>query len=97
MSINEESQKPGIYEVTQGQYQGAAIFLIEVSEPEESEFIYLTIYNPDSKESHEISLDEWNLMLAEDGLTWKQDIPDEIKDQYLTGGFGLIAGLEESQ
>ena len=93
MSIN-EMFKPGIYRVTQGQYQGAALFLIEVSDPEESEFTYLTIYNPDSKESHEVTSEEWLVMAKEDGLVWAEEIPDEVKDEYLTGGFALINGLE---
>ena len=84
----------GIYEVTQGEYKGAAIFLIEVSEPEESEFVYLTIYNPDTEESHEVTLDAWNVMCTEDKLERVSDIPEEIKDKFLTGGFGLINGLE---
>ena len=85
--------KPGVYEVTQGQYQGAALFLVEVSEPEESEFIYMTVFNPESEESHEISSAEWLAMVKEDGLSWKSGIPDEVKDMYLKGGFSLIDGL----
>ncbi|WP_029407550.1 hypothetical protein [Thiomicrorhabdus sp. Milos-T2] len=85
--------KPGVYEVTQGQYQGAALFLVEVSEPEESEFIYMTAFNPESEESHEIYSEEWTAMVIEDGLSRKEDIPDEIKDMYLKGGFSLIDGL----
>jgi len=93
--MNTQQEFPtGIYEVTQGEYTGAAIFLVEVSDPEESEFVYLTIYNPESKESHEITFDGWKLMQTEDGLKWADEIPEKIKDQYMTGGFGLIAGLE---
>ena len=93
--MNTQQEFPtGIYKVTKGEYSGAALFLVEVSDPEESEFVYLTIYNPDSEESHEITLDEWKIMLDEDDLEWIEEIPEEIKDQYLTGGFGLIAGLE---
>jgi len=92
LSLNEH--KPGIYLVTLGQYKGAAIFLIEVSEPEESDFIYMTIFNPESNDSHEISLDEWLLMIKEDGLEWKSDIPNEVKDMYLKGSFSLVDGLE---
>ncbi len=84
----------GIYKVTRGEYIDAAIFLVEISEPEESDFIYLTIFNPDSNESHEITLDEWNAMSDEDGLIWTSEIPNEIKDQYTNGEFGLIEGLE---
>lgn len=84
----------GIYEVTQGEYQGAALFLIDVSEPEDSEFVYLSIYNPDSKDTHEIVLDEWIEMMNEDGLKRVADIPDEIKDEFLTGSFGFIDGLK---
>ncbi|WP_040725036.1 hypothetical protein [Thiomicrorhabdus sp. Kp2] len=85
--------KPGVYEVTHGDYQGAAIFLIEVSEPEESEFVYMTIFNPGSEESHEISFDEWVVMVDEDGLIWRSEIPDEIKDMYLEGSFSTIDNL----
>ena len=83
----------GIYEVTQGEYKGAALFLIDVSEPEDSEFVYLSIYNPESKDTHEIVLDEWIEMVNEDGLKRASDIPDEIKDEFLTGRFGFIDGL----
>jgi len=86
--------KPGIYLVTKGQYEGAAIFLIEVSEPEESEFVYMTIFNPENEGSHEISFDEWNIMTKEDGLTWNSEIPDEVKDLYLKGNIALIKGLD---
>ena len=85
---------PGIYLVTKGQYEGAAIFLIEISEPEESEFVYMTIFNPESEESHEISFEEWMVMNNEDGLTWSSEIPDDIKDLYLQGSFSLIKGLD---
>lgn len=84
---------PGIYLVTKGQYEGAAIFLIEVSEPEEDEVAYMTIFNPESEESHEIPFDEWMVMNNEDGLTWNTAIPDEVKDLYLKGSFALIKGL----
>ncbi|MDX1352254.1 MAG: hypothetical protein R3254_04525 [Thiomicrorhabdus sp.] len=85
--------KPGIYEVTHGEYQGAAIFLVEVSEPEESDFIYMTIFNPGTEENHEISFEEWLVMVDEDGLVWRSDIPNDIKDKYLEGTFSLIDGL----
>ncbi|MBF6056884.1 MULTISPECIES: hypothetical protein [Thiomicrorhabdus] len=78
-----ENIKTGIYEVTVGEYVGAAILLMDVSDPEESEFVYLTIFNPDTGEDHEITNDEWKEMVQEDGLQWIEDIPDEIKDQYL--------------
>jgi hypothetical protein len=89
-----EDYKPGIYLVSQGQFKGAAIFLIEVSDPAESEFVYMTIFNPESKESHEISFDEWLQMVNEDGLNWSSEIPDEVKDMYLKGSFSLIEGLD---
>ncbi|WP_319379655.1 hypothetical protein [Thiomicrorhabdus sp.] len=75
--------KTGIYQVTMGEYVGAAILVMDVSDPQESDFTYLTIYNPDSGDEHEITHDEWQLMVKEDGLEWKQEIPNEIKDQYL--------------
>lgn len=79
------SIKTGIYKVTKGQYENAALFLVDIIEPEESEFVYLTIYNPDSEESHEIALEEWQAMSCEDGLEWDSPIPYDIKDQYLHG------------
>jgi len=77
--------KTGVYKVTKGEYINAALFLVDITEPEESEFVYLTIYNPDSEKSHEIALDEWLAMSSEDGLEWDSVIPDDIKDQYLHG------------
>lgn len=92
MSLQDEF-KPGVYRVTQGQFKDAAIFLVEVSDPEESDFTYMTIYNPDSKESHEVTSEEWQIMAKEDALVWDSEIPNEIKDAYISGGFGLITGL----
>ena len=54
----------------------------------------MTIFNPESEESHEISFDEWMIMNNEDGLTWNAVIPDEVKDLYLKGSFSLIKGLD---
>ncbi len=54
------SEKPkirtGTYKVTKGEYQSAELIVTKVESPEESEFVYLTIYNPDSDESHKIEL-----------------------------------------
>ena len=87
-----ENPQPGIYKVTKGQYIDAAIFLIDVSQPDESEFTYLTIYNPDSQESHEVPLQEWQIIASEDGLVWTASIPDDIKDEYVQGP---ISSLDE--
>lgn len=92
---NIHDYKPGIYLVTQGEYKDAAIFLIEISDPEESDFTYMTIFNPETEDSHEVSSEEWLVMAEEDGLKWQSDIPNEIKDIYLKGGnFAAIDGLE---
>jgi len=91
-NINE--YKTGVYMVTQGQFEGAALFLIEISDPEESDFTYMTIFNPESEESHEVAFDEWLEMAKQDGLTWKSEIPNEVKDKYLKGSFALIDGLD---
>ncbi len=87
------SFQPGVYKVTQGEFVNAAIFVIDIAEADESTPSYLTIYNPDSQESHEVSLDDWLIMVNEDGLELAGDIPDEIKDQALSGGLGFIKGL----
>ncbi|GKT12934.1 MAG: hypothetical protein ISEC1_P1926 [Thiomicrorhabdus sp.] len=85
--------KTGIYKVTKGEYIDAAIFLMEITQPEESEFTYFTVYNPDSSENHEIPMDEWQVIADEDGLTWASEIPDNIKDQYLLGSMSQMEGL----
>jgi len=94
-SVDKEAQsiKTGIYKVTQGEYNGAALFLVDISAPEESEFVYLTIYNPESEDSHEVSLGEWLQIAKEDSLEWQEDIPNEIKDKLLEGSFARITGL----
>jgi len=87
------SYKTGIYKVTKGKYIDAAIFLIDVSQPDESEFTYFTIYNPDSTDSHEIASDEWLVIVIEDGLVWHSDIPDDMKDEIMKGPFSNLADL----
>nr|BDD44847.1 hypothetical protein 2 [Piscirickettsiaceae bacterium] len=89
----EKLYQPGVYKVTKGQFIGAAVFMIDMNEAEENVPAYVTIYNPDSEENHEISMPEWHAMLNEDGLERVSDIPDEIKDKCLSGGLGFIKGL----
>lgn len=75
--------KPGVYEVTLGDYKGATLYLMHVSQPEDSEFIYLTIYNPGSNDCHEVEHEEWLEMVDEDGLSWYSEIPEDIKQDFL--------------
>lgn len=94
-----EEIKAGIYKVTQGEFSGAAILVMDVSTPDEAEFCYLTIYNPETKDSHELTEFDWQEMSEVDGLEWQQEIPEEIKDEFLfKKSFASIPGLtaEES-
>lgn len=87
--------KTGVYKATKGDYEGAALFLMDVSTPEESEFTYLTIFNPESNESHELTMLDWEEMVKLDGLEWVDDVSIEIKDQYLNrASFAHLEGLE---
>ena len=85
--------KTGVYKVTQGEYIDAALFVMEINQPEESEFTYVTVYNPDSADSHEIPMDEWKVIADEDGLVWDSELPDDVKDQYLSGSMSEMEGL----
>ncbi|BBP45956.1 hypothetical protein THMIRHAS_13290 [Thiosulfatimonas sediminis] len=89
-----EAIKTGVYQSTCGDFAGAAILVIDVSTPDEAEFCYLTIYNPESKESHELTEYDWKEMLEIDGLQWQQEIPEAIKDEFLfKKSFASIPGL----
>lgn len=83
----------GIYQVTQGEFLNAAILVVDVTQPDESEFVYISIYNPESQETHEIVLDEWLEMVQLDGLKRVSDIPDEIKDQLIKVSDGDLSDL----
>ena len=89
-----EDYKLGIYKATAGEYAGAAIFLVDVANPDESDFIYFTIFNPESEDTHELTEQDWQEISEADGLKWESEIPLEIKDKFLfKKSFAGISGL----
>lgn len=88
--------KPGVYKSTKGDFAGAALFIVDVSDSEDNQPIYLTIFNPENNGVHEITPLEWEELAEIDGLQWEQDIPIEIKDQFLNRhSFAHLQGLNE--
>jgi CRISPR/Cas system CSM-associated protein Csm4 (group 5 of RAMP superfamily) len=89
-----EDFKLGVYQATIGDFKGGAIFLMDVSTPDESEFCFMTIFNPESEEAHELTERDWNEICEADGLVWKEEISEEIKDKFLfKKSFAAISGL----
>jgi len=89
-----EDFKVGIYKATAGDFAGAAIFLMDVSTPDESEICFFTIFNPETEEAHELTEQDWMDISAADSLEWQEEIPLEIKDKFLfKKSFAGIAGL----
>lgn len=84
----------GVYRSTLGDFKGAAIFLIDTQEPDAEQPTYLTLFNPENNGVHELTLREWQELVELDGLVWQQEIPLEIKDQFLNRhSFAHLQGL----
>lgn len=95
-SQNNSEIYPGIYQATIGQFKGAAIFLIDTSDVEEAQPVYLTIFNPEDNAVHEVTPAEWQEIVEMDGLQWQQAIPEKVKDQFLNRhSFAHIQGLNK--
>jgi len=87
--------KPGIYQATKGEFSGAALMVIAVTDSEQTGNLYLSIYNPENKESHELTQFDWQEMTDADGLEWVSEIPVEIQDEYLNkDSVAHLKGLE---
>ena len=94
MSSKPSDYKIGVYKATTGEFAGAAMFLVDVNTPDESEFIYFTIFNPESEATHELTEQDWQEITQADGLEWTEELPLEIKDKFLfKKSFAGIAGL----
>lgn len=79
----ENKIKTGVYKATLGEFKGAAIFVIDVSDDEEFVESVVSIFNPDTADLHELSFEEWYEISEADGLAWQQEIPVEVKDAFL--------------
>lgn len=80
--INEKI-KTGVYKATKGEFIGAALFLMDASEEENHPYDFLTVFNPESKQSHEITYEDWMEMTNLDGLEWVEEIPVAVQDAFL--------------
>lgn len=84
----------GIYEATQGEYIGATVYLVNVTQTDEEDFVFLTILNPELGVCYEISFEEWSLMQHEDSLKLIGEIEDDIMTKYQNGEFELINAFD---
>ncbi|WP_130537365.1 hypothetical protein [Thiomicrorhabdus indica] len=88
--------KTGIYKSTRGDFTGAALFIMDISDGEDNQPVYLTIFNPENNGVHEITPTEWQELAEADGLEWQQEIPLDVKDQFLNRhSFAHLQGLND--